>query len=197
MVNIDSQMVVALIALVSSVVSALVTKFFERRTARFSVYLSSLKELYVPLEVILDGLTTSSPMEALQDITTVIRNNYASVPPPLMAKYHALSSCSELSSESFDDFRAALDSYYNWHRRLLGYPYSDHKIIKGFTLSSRNALSVFFFVLCVFWCLVLFLMAIGVLPFTVRNVLAVIALAAQPFMVPYILSELIALFDEK
>lgn len=168
----------------SIVVAALGLMAGKRDIAKMSnrkIYELQLNSLFAPMDKLLELPLRMNPQDILDELLTLIKENYTIVPPIILYEIQRLSLLETISNTSFEKLKEMTASYFNWLRKYLHYPYDREKIIKNCSPVGNKWNRIYRFFESVF-----FMLLIGYLVVVVASIFAMQYLNEQELMI-YIL----------
>lgn len=124
----DNQIITALIAAATSLITYIFGKASAMRNRDYSVFQLELSQCYAPMSALLSlrrGGETSAYI--LEKLAQIVHDAYPYIHPNVLAEYKSLASNS--TNANLEHFATIVNSYFNWYRKALGLPCDESSIV--------------------------------------------------------------------
>lgn len=126
--TIISTIITAIASLVTCVLGIYAGKSDSRNPSIKKIREDQLFKVFSPLEQKLSLNSDYDPPLLISDIKEAIENNFPLIPPVFLDEFVKISKIENPTEADFEKIKLIISSFYNWLRKVLGYPYDEHEI---------------------------------------------------------------------
>ncbi len=126
--TIISTIITAIASLVTCVLGIYAGKSDNRNPSIKKIREDQLFKVFSPLEQKLSLNSGYDPSLLISDIKEAIENNFPLIPPVFLDEFVKISKIENPTEADFEKIKSIISSFYNWLRKVLGYPYDEHEI---------------------------------------------------------------------